>query len=61
MATKRIVKKTVAKTKARAKPVARKITKTVKVAVKANPVKKAVLAGLGAAARMQKRVQDQST
>lgn len=61
MATKRIVKKTVAKTKARAKPVARKITRTVKVAVKANPVKKAVLAGLGAAARMQKRVQDQST
>lgn len=61
MATKRIVKKTVAKTKARVKPVARKITKTVKVAVKANPVKKAVLAGLGAAARMQKRVQDQST
>ena len=61
MATKRIVKKTVAKTKARVKPVARKITKTVKVAVKANPVKKAVLAGLGAAARMQKRVQNQST
>ena len=61
MATKRIVKKTVAKTKVRAKPVARKITRAAKVAVKANPVKKAVLAGLGAAARMQKRVQDQST
>ena len=61
MATKRIVKKTVATTKARTKPIARKVTRAVKVAVKANPVKQAVLAGLGAAARMQKRVQDQST
>jgi hypothetical protein len=61
MATKRIVKKAVAHTKTRAKPVARKIVKTVKVSAKAHPVKKAVLAGLGAAERMQKRVQDQTT
>ena len=61
MATKRIVKKTVAKTKARAKPVARKVTKSAHVAANANPVKKAVLAGLGAVERMQKRVQDQAS
>lgn len=61
MATKRIVKKTVARIKARAKTTPRKVSKNVKAAVKANPVKKAVLAGLGAAERMQKRVQDQAT
>ena len=63
MATKRIVKKTVARTKAkaRAKPIARKVTKSARVAVNANPVKKAVLAGLGAVERMQKRVQDQAS
>ena len=66
MASKRIVKKTVAQTKSRAKTVARKVTKTSKAAVStsalnANPVKQAVLAGLGAAERMQKRVQDQTT
>ena len=66
MATKRIVKKAAAKTKARAKPVARKVVKSLKsikaaVAVNANPVKKAVLAGLGAAGRMQKRVKVQTS
>lgn len=66
MATKRIVKKTVAQTKSRARTVARKVTKTTKAAVSAkalnaNPVKQAVLAGLGAAERMQKRVQDQTS
>ena len=61
MATKRIVKKTVARIKARAKTTPRKVSKNVKAAVNANPVKKAVLAGLGAAERMQKRVQDQAT
>ena len=66
MATKRIVKIAVAQTKARTKTASRntrKITKTAKAAVLigANPVKKAVLAGLGAAERMQKRVKVQST
>ena len=66
MATKRIVKIAVAQTKARTKTASRntrKITKTAKAAVliSANPVKKAVLAGLGAAERMQKRVKVQST
>ncbi len=66
MATKRIIKTTVTPTKARAKTAARTINKathTTKnaVLVNANPVKKAVLAGLGAADRMQKRVQSQSS
>ena len=66
MATKRIVRKAVAQTKARtttAPHTARKVTKSAKTAVivNANPVKKAVLAGLGAAERMQKRVKVQST
>ena len=66
MATKRIVRKAVAKAKARtttATHAARKVTKSAKTAVivNANPVKKAVLAGLGAAERMQKRVKVQST
>ena len=63
MATKRVVKKTVAQSKVRAKTVARKVTKSAKSAVvlNVNPVKKAVLAGLGAAERMQKRVKVQST
>lgn len=66
MATKRIVRKAVAQTKARtatATRTARKVTKSAKTAVivNANPVKKAVLAGLGAAERMQKRVKVQST
>ena len=66
MATKRIVRKAVAQTKARtttATHTARKVTKSAKTAVmvNANPVKKAVLAGLGAAERMQKRVKVQST
>ena len=64
MATKRIVKKMPARTKARAKPIARKVTNSSKAAAKivvnANPVKKAVLAGLGAAERMQKRVKARS-
>ena len=65
MATKRIVKTAVTQTKARAKTVARTVGKASKstktaVLVNANPVKKAVLAGLGAADRMQKRVQSQS-
>ena len=51
MATKRIVKKTVARIKARTKTTPRKVSKNVKATVNANPVKKAVLAGLGAAAR----------
>ena len=61
MATKRVVKKTVAQTKARARTTARNVTRAAKVAVSVNPVKKAVLAGLGAAERMQKRVRAQST
>ena len=66
MATKRIVKIAAVQTKARTKTASRntrKITKTAKAAVliSANPVKKAVLAGLGAAERMQKRVKVQST
>lgn len=65
MATKRIVKKAVAQPKARAKATVRKVSKTskavAKVVAEANPVKKAVLAGLGAAERIQKRVQDRST
>ena len=66
MATKRIVKKAVALSKTRAKTATRtvrKVTKTAKSAVvlNVNPVKKAVLAGLGAAERMQKRVKVQST
>ncbi|MEO8386342.1 MAG: phasin family protein [Betaproteobacteria bacterium] len=66
MATKRTVKTAVTKTKARAKPAARTVRKTTtatKSAVLANtnPVKQAVLAGLGAADRMQKRVKNQST
>jgi hypothetical protein len=60
MATKRIVKTAAAKTKSRSKATARKITKSA-VLADANPVKKAVLAGLGAAERMQKRVQEQTT
>ena len=66
MATKRIVKKAVAQTKARAKTASRTVRKVSKLAksvsaINANPVKKAVLAGLGAAERMQKRVQSQAT
>ena len=66
MATKRIVKKAVALSKTRAKTATRtvrKVTKSAKSAVvlNVNPVKKAVLAGLGAAERMQKRVKVQST
>ena len=66
MATKRIVKKVVAQTKARAKTASRTVRKVSKLAksvsaINANPVKKAVLAGLGAAERMQKRVQSQAT
>ena len=64
MATKTVIKKSVAQTKARAKTTARtvrKVTKSAKVAVNANPVKKAMLAGLGAAERMQARVKAQST
>ena len=66
MATKRIVKKAVALSKTRAKTATRtvrKVTKSAKSAVvlNVNPVKKAVLAGLGAAERMQKRVKLQST
>ena len=66
MATKRIVKTAVTQTKARARTAARtpgKATNSAKTAVlvNANPVKRAVLAGLGAADRMQKRVQSQST
>lgn len=63
MATKQTLKKTVAKTRAKAKPVVRKVTRTVKAKAVAtsNPVKSAVLAGLSAAERMQKRVQDQTT
>ncbi len=66
MATKRIVKKAVALSKTRAKTATRtvrKVTKTAKSAVvlNVNPVKKAVLAGLGAAERMQKRMKVQST
>ena len=66
MATKQVVKKAVARTKARsitATRTVRKVTKSAKPVVLANvnPVKKAVLAGLGAAERMQKRVKVQST
>ncbi len=64
MAAKTVIKKSVAQTKARAKTTARtarKVTKSVRVAVNANPVKKAMLAGLGAAGRMQARVKAQST
>lgn len=66
MATKRIVKKVVAQTRARAKTATRTVRKVSKLAksvsaINANPVKKAVLAGLGAAERMQKRVQSQAT
>ena len=64
MAAKPVIKKSVAKTKARAKTAARtvrKVTKSAKVAVSANPVKIAMLAGLGAAERMQARVKAQST
>lgn len=61
MATKRIVNKIVAQAKTRTRTSGRKVAKTAKVAVNANPVKRAVLAGLGAAERMQKRVQDQAT
>ena len=66
MATKRIVKTAVTQTKARAKTAARTVRKATNstknaVLVNANPVKKAVLAGLGAAERMQKRVKTQST
>ena len=64
MATKPIIKKTVAQAKARAKTTprtVRSVSKTTKSAVKVNAVKKAVLAGLGAAERMQKRVQDRTT
>ena len=65
MATKRIVKKVVAQTRARAKIATRTVRKVSKLAksvsaINANPVKKAVLAGLGAAERMQKRVQSQA-
>jgi poly(hydroxyalkanoate) granule-associated protein len=65
MATKRIVKKAATQTKARAKAVVRKVSKTAKAPTKvmadASRVKKAVLAGLGAAERIQKRVQDRTT
>ena len=61
MATKRIVRPAVAQTKARAKSSARIVTRSARVAANANPVKKAVLAGLGAAERMHKRVQDQAS
>ena len=66
MATKRIVKKVVAQTKARAKTANRTVRKVSKLAksvsaINANPVKKAVLAGLAVAERMQKRVQSQAT
>ena len=65
MATKRIVKKAVTQPKARAKAAVRKVSKrskaVAKVVAEANPVKKAVLAGLGAAERIQKRVQDRTT
>ena len=65
MATKRIVKTAVTQPKARAKTAARTVRKASNstksaVLVNTNPVKKAVLAGLGAADRMQKRVQNQS-
>ena len=61
MATKSTIKKTVASAKSAVRTV-RKSTKTAtaNVPVNANPVKKAVLASLGAAERMQQRVQDQS-
>ena len=65
MATKRIVKTAVANSKARttAARTTRKNTKVAKPVLLANvnPVKKAVLAGLGAAERMQKRVKKQGT
>ena len=67
MATKPIVRKTkVVRAKARVVTAARnvrKVAKTTKPAVMAtvNPVKKAMLAGLGAAERMQKRLKVQST
>ena len=66
MATKKIVKKAVAQTKARATTATRTVRKFSKstapvITVDVNPVKKAVLAGLGAAERMQKRVKSQST
>ena len=66
MATKRSVKTAVAKTKARTTTTSRTTRKNINVAkpavlVNANPVKKAVLASLGAAERMQKRVKDQGT
>ena len=64
MPTRQIVKKA-AQTKARAKPIARKVTRRAKAAAKivvsASPVKKAVLAGLGAAERVQKRVKAEGT
>ena len=66
MATKRSVKTAVAKTKARTTTTLRTTRKNINVAkpavlVNANPVKKAVLASLGAAERMQKRVKKQGT
>ena len=66
MATKRIVKIAVAQTKARTTTTSRTTRKNINVAkpavlVNANPVKKAVLASLGAAERMQKRVKKQGT
>ena len=66
MATKRSVKTAVAKTKARTTTTSRTTRKNINVAkpavlVNANPVKKAVLASLGAAERMQKRVKKQGT
>ena len=63
MATKQTIKKTIAKTRSKAKPAVRKVTRTVKAkaVTTTNPVKNAVLAGLSAAERMQKRVQDQTT
>ena len=66
MATKRSVKTAVAKTKARTTTTSRTTRKNINVAkpavlVNANPVKKAVLASLGAAEHMQKRVKKQGT
>ena len=66
MAAKRSVKTAVAKTKARTTTTSRTTRKNINVAkpavlVNTNPVKKAVLAGLGAAEHMQKRVKKQGT
>ena len=60
MATKRIVKKT-AQAKAHTTKTSRKVARSASLGTNAGPVKQAVLAGLGAAERMQKRVQDQAS